>query len=259
MRQSATLAAVLLVAAPAFADSDWCEESGYHDHRDRHCEVREIDLPASVTELVVDAAPNGGIRVEGWDRDEVRLIAKVVAGGRDEAAARELAAEVHIDTDGVVRASGPHSGWREIWSVSYRAWVPRRFDLDLRSTNGGLSVENVTGTISLDTRNGGLKASNLGGDVRGQTTNGGLAVELTGDRWDGRGLDLRTSNGGIVLEVPEPYSARLETRTTNGGLRIDFPVLLHGDLRRGLNLDLGEGGAPVRLVTTNGGVVLRRP
>lgn len=48
-------------------------------------------------------------------------------------------------------------------------------------------------------------------DVRGGTVNGSLVVHLDGERWDGKGLDLRTTNGSVEIQVPEHDSLRLET------------------------------------------------
>ena len=64
------------------------------------------------------------------------------------------------------------------------------------------------------------------------TRNGGLNVTLSGDRWDGEGLDVETSNGGVTVTIPDGYNAELETRTVNGGLRIDFPITVQGELTR---------------------------
>jgi DUF4097 and DUF4098 domain-containing protein YvlB len=80
-----------------------------------------------------------------------------------------------------------------------------------------------------------------------------------GDRWVGGGLDLRTSNGGVRLDIPANYSANLETGTVNGRVNVDFPVTISGRLDgRQFNTTLGSGGATVRATTTNGGVSIRR-
>ncbi|MEO8028554.1 MAG: hypothetical protein ABI823_18880, partial [Bryobacteraceae bacterium] len=79
-----------------------------------------------------------------------------------------------------------------------------------------------------------------------------------GDRWDGAKLDAETSNGGVSLRVPERYSARVETGTVNGNLKLDIPVSVKGDISKRLSFDLGSGGPMVRVVTTNGGVTIRR-
>jgi hypothetical protein len=60
------------------------------------------------------------------------------------------------------------------------------------------------------------------------------------------------------VTVPEGYSCNLSVATVNGGVRTDFPVTISGRLDKRLDVPLGDGGAPVRIATTNGGVHLRR-
>ena len=94
--------------------------------------------------------------------------------------------------------------------------------------------------------------------MRGRTTNGGVEAELTGDTWEGTGLDLETTNGGVRLRIPEDYSARLETGTVNGGIDIDFPVTVQGRIGREFSTTLGGGGPLLRAETTNGHVRISR-
>ncbi|MGQ0732762.1 MAG: DUF4097 family beta strand repeat-containing protein [Acidobacteriota bacterium] len=236
-------------------DDDPCRDRGRDDEYYRHCEVRESTLPAGP--LTVDATPNGGIRVEGSDRSDIRLVAVVTAHAREESAAKQLASGVQIQSgSGRVSASGPSTGRREWWSVSFRLYVPRRNDLDLTARNGGISVMTVEGRIRFDTTNGGVTLRDLGGDVSGRTRNGGLTVMLGGNRWNGTGLDVETTNGGVTLSIPKGYNADLTTGTVNGSFRTDVPMTVQGELspRRGLSTTLGSGGPPVRVRTTNGGL-----
>ena len=238
---------------------DPCRDRGWDDDYYRVCEVREYTLPAGP--LIVDAGRNGGIRVEGSDRSDIHIQAIVTANARREEDAKQLASEVQVQAgSGRVASSGPSTGNRTWWSVSYRISVPRRTDLELHAHNGGITIDSVSGTIRFDTTNGGVRLSNLGGDVRGETRNGGLNVTLSGDRWDGAGLDVETSNGGVTLNIPEGYNADLTTRTANGGFRTDFPMTIQGELspRRGISTTLGTGGPPVRVRTTNGGLRIQR-
>lgn len=241
-------------------DDDPCRDADrWNDDDYRHCEVRETRLPAGP--LAVDANRNGGIRVEGWDEGDILVRAVVQARGRDEAGASRLAGQVEIQTgSGRVTATGPSTGGREWWSVSYRVSVPRRTDLDLSARNGGITIAGVTGAITFDTTNGGVRLSDLAGHVTGRTRNGGVQVSLGGSRWDGEGLDVQTSNGGVTLAIPTPYDAQLETRTVNGRFRFDYPLTLTGELspRRGISTRLGGGGALVRVQTRNGGVKIER-
>jgi hypothetical protein len=240
---------------------DWCDQQNWGDDREGYCEVREITAPSSGS-LSVDASPNGGIAVEGAPRYDVLVRARVVATAETEDRARQIVSGVRIQPSGDrIEADGPAGlGRRESWHVSYELTVPAQMNLSLKSVNGGLAVRNVEGRIEFTTTNGGVRLRNVNGDVRGRTTNGGVDIELDGAMWQGEGLDVQTSNGGVRLSVPENYSARLEASTNNGGLNSDFPVTAVGPGRRPREIEatLGGGGAPIRVRTSNGGVKITK-
>jgi hypothetical protein len=240
-------------------DDDWCRDSHWGDDDDEEfCEVREFTLNARDM-VTLDAAPNGGIQVEGWNRNEILVRAKVHTRARSESDAREIAEEIELGTGSTIDADGPRTGRNEGWSVSFRVYVPYNSNLNLKSTNGGIGITEVTGDIEFRTTNGGVHLERLAGDVHGRTTNGGLRVELDGDSWEGAGLDVETTNGGIRLVIPDNYNAHLETGTTNGSFSIDFPVTVSGRIdRRNFNIDLGDGGTTIKVRTTNGGVKVER-
>ncbi len=223
------------------------------------CEIREQAL-TTTGRFRVDGGINGGVSVKGWKRADVVLRAQVQTNAEDDSAARGLSTQIRIDTSaGQIRAQGPQvTGRRSGWSVSFELMVPERTDLLLKTLNGGISISDVHGRIEFAAVNGGVHLSRLAGDVEGHTTNGGLSVELVGDRWEGTKLDTYTSNGGVTLRVPERYSANFETGTENGRLTLDIPVNVRGDISKRLKLDLGSGGPLVRVVTTNGGVTVRK-
>jgi DUF4097 and DUF4098 domain-containing protein YvlB len=118
------------------------------------------------------------------------------------------------------------------------------------------TVTNPSHWESDSRRHGGV---GIRGRVQGRTTNGGLDIRLAGSGWSGVGLDVTTTNGGVTMAVPADYNSRIETGTTNGGLDVDFPVTLQGHIdRKHLTFDVGKGGPPVRAMTTNGGVEVRK-
>jgi len=80
---------------------------------------------------------------------------------------------------------------------------------------------------------------------------------LAGDRWDGNGMNVSTTNGGVKLAVPSNYSAHFETATVNGGLKTDFPSAPSRSTKE-MSFDVGQGGATIRVSTTNGGVTIKR-
>lgn len=218
-------------------DEGWCRHDRWNQDGETYCEVREVTLDARDL-LEVDGGTNGGIQVRGWDRDEIQIRSRVQGHARSEARARELAGAVTIRTGRVIEADTPDGRNHEWTSVSYRIYVPHNTDLALETHNGGIDIADVAGEIDFRALNGGVTLERLAGDVRGSTTNGGVDVALDGDAWSGSGLDVETTNGGVTVYVPENYSADFETGT--------------------VRTTLGDGGAPIRVRTTNGGVDIRR-
>lgn len=235
------------------------DNRAYGDNRVSHCEMREQTLAMSGGTIAIDGRQNGGVSVKGWDQHQVLVRARVQTGAptTDEAAA--LARQITIETSGAkILANGPEPRQSYHWNVSYEVFVPRRADLSVETRNGGISIAEVNGKIDFTAVNGGVVLKRIGGAVRGSTTNGGLMIELGGDRWDGESLDVRTTNGGVMLSIPENYSAQLETGTVNGSVNVDFPVNIQGRISKQIALNLGSGGAKVKAMTTNGGVTLKR-
>jgi DUF4097 and DUF4098 domain-containing protein YvlB len=229
-----------------------------NDDRATHCEVRE-DTIGGANPLDIDAGRNGGIRVRGWDRGDVLVRSRIQASANTDAEARRLVAGVRVDTGGGrVRADGPDTTRDENWNVSFEINVPRTAMLTLNTNNGGISIDDFRGSAKFRATNGGLTLYNVGGDIRGETTNGGVTVDLSGDHWDGAGLDVETLNGGIRMTLPKGFSAQLEAGTTHGRVSVDFPITVTGTIGRRLDTTLGSGGPRLRAVTTNGGVTIRQ-
>jgi len=241
--------------------AEWLERCRAQESRrtERHCEVREERMAAPTGMLRVNARPNGGINVVGWDRNEVLVRARIQAQARTAGAAARIGSEIRLVAAGSeVSATGPRREGRESWSVSYDVFVPRGQELTLQSTNGGLRIVDVSGRLELQTTNGGIVLDGVSGAVTARTTNGGVRVTMAGGQISPDGLDVRTTNGSVRLALPEGVNAHLEASTTNGGMTVDFPIQVQGRLGKRLSTDLGDGGPTIRAVTTNGSVRVTR-
>lgn len=262
-RIGAAVAAGVAVAAFGAAGSlaaqdDLCDRHWGSSDQERYCEVRETTVEAGGS-LDIDGGMNGGVEVVGTNRRDVRVFAEVWAYARSESRAQEITEDIDVRTSGDrIRADGPSQRRGQSWGVNWVVEVPFEMDLDIDTHNGGISIADVDGTIRFDALNGGVRLDALAGDVQGHTTNGGLRIELDGDRWDGQQLDVKTTNGGVEIWMPEGYSADFETGTVNGGMQFDIPITVRGRVDRRIRTQLGDGGPTVRAVTTNGGVKVRR-
>jgi hypothetical protein len=223
-------------------------------------DLREMTIPAS-SSLAVDGGKNGGIKIKGSDRSDILVRACVQTWGTTDEAARAVASGIRISTGGTIKAEASSD---ENWGVSYEVLVPRSTDLNLKAHNGGIGISSVEGRIEFETLNGGVSLMDVAGDVKGRTTNGGVNVSLAGNSWRGSGLDVVTTNGGVHLSMPDSYAANIETGTVNGGFRSEIAALSvtqedvkgpgrHQRATR-LNTVLNGGGAPIRVITTNGGI-----
>jgi Putative adhesin len=234
-----------------------CDDNNNSHWGNAHvCQMRRTAFTLPSSHLSVDTT-NGGIDVTGEDRSDVSLEAQVTAWAPSESEATSLLNQVVIDTaGGEVRDHGPHENFfgRRGYSVNYHLHVPRHLSGEFHSMNGGIELASLDGTIRFSTTNGGVGLSSLSGDVQGRTTNGGLNIALSGDHWQGEGLQADTTNGGVTLHIPDHYSAHLEASTVNGGISVDFPVTIQGEIKNHLDTTIGSGGATIHTQTTNGGV-----
>ncbi len=260
------LLVILLTASSAFGQEksknyEFCSDNWNWSGGDKVSakDLRETTFAAPGV-LNVDAGKNGGISVRGENRSDVLVRACVQAWGTSQEEADSILRSVRVQTGSTVRADS--STGSDNFSVSYQILVPRMTNVDLKAHNGGISITSVEGNLRFETTNGGVKLGDLAGDVKGRTTNGGVKVDLSGASWRGSGLDVETTNGGVKLSMPQTYAANVETGTVNGGFKSDIAALTlpedpnenKWNRKKRITASINGGGAPIRIITTNGGV-----
>ena len=224
-----------------------------------HCDLREQTL-ASTGSLTADASRYGGIVLKGWSRNDILVRSRIDVWADTDTEANTLMSEIRVEAaNGSISATGPENGDQHGWSVSYEIFVPQKSAVNVTANNGGIRVSDVDGAIHVQTKNGGVSLARVAGEVSGGTKNGGVMVELAGSRWQGKQLDLETKNGGVVVSMPQNYSAHVQAETVHGRVSSDFPITVSGWIRRqNLEGNIGSGGALIHVSTVNGGIVLRR-
>lgn len=220
--------------------------------------------------LRVREVENGGVQVQGWDKDVYSVTACKAAVGGD--AARLLAQIKLAVQGGEVSVTGPH-GDREDWTVYLLIRTPRSADIEVtthngpvsfytvdgkittRATNGPISMKDCTGEANISAENGPISFSGTSGKLRLHTQNGPISVSL-GANWDGSELVADAVNGPLTLRVPSGFKSSFLVESNGHG-----PVSCHAsicaDARKTWDddhrrIEYGAGSPVIRLSTENG-------
>ena len=173
--------------------------------------------------LTVDS-DRGLIEVRTADRDQVDVkIERQVKRGK-KWSVEEVLADLpitfdHSDDGVTIRAKyGEKSSWRRNrernrLQVKFLISVPQRYNVDLKTQGGGISVEDLEGEVRIQTLGGNLRIGRIKGSVWGQTAGGGIKVEGTeGD------ANLKTSGGGITIGR---VTGKVEAKTAGGSITVE--------------------------------------
>ena len=144
-------------------------------------------------------------------------------------------------------------------NASYTLHVPKKFDLDLRTSGGDIAAVDVSGNLKAHTSGGKLEFADLEGTLTADTSGGSIKVEgcrcpieiktsgggisvvnstgvlhaeTSGGRIEVRNLvgdaDLETSGGSLILEK---IRGKLVGRTSGGSIHTSLPGEVAGDMR----------------------------
>lgn len=214
---------------------------------------------------------NGRITAEPTDGKEVVVEGKRTAKGRTDEAAQALLAKLEIreEVGGSsvrVESRPPRTSGFGGLEIEWTVKVPKGLTVDLRTINGGVRLDGLSGEIHAKTTNGGVKGQNIIPEtIEASSVNGGVEIELGAPLDSTDSIDISTVNGGVSLSMPSESKATITARCVNGGVRVtDLDIKRDEDdsheseRRRRLNGTLNGGGAKVNVSTTNGGVRLSR-
>jgi len=225
---------------------------------------------AEAAVLRVHEVENGGVQVQGWDKDVYSVTACKAAVGGD--AARLLSQIKLAVQGGEVSVSGLH-GDREDWTVYLLIRTPRSADIEVtahngpvsfytvdgkittRATNGPISMKDCSGEANISAENGPISFSGTSGKLRLHTQNGPISVSL-GANWDGSELVADAVNGPLTLRVPSGFRSSFLVES-NGHSPISCHASICSDARKTWDdghrrIEYGSGSPVIRLSTENG-------
>ena len=197
---------------------------------------------------------NGPVQVEGWDRNVIEIHAVKIAKEKESDLDR-VTIEVDAKPNDVsVVTRYPQNEGVEV-AVEYTIRVPHCARIEhIGTVNGTLKIAGVDSVEELRTVNGNIEIYEGGGSVHAHTTNGNVHLELAHFA-DQKGMAAETTNGSVLLAVPQDTQANLEARSLNGNFYSELPFSQETASRpREMRGRFGKGGPTIRLNTVNGGI-----
>jgi hypothetical protein len=285
--------AVLVLAAPGCVVS--VDREGHIQHIEKRFAVGTA--PANVRLDTFD----GAVEVRSWDRPEVLI--QIDERGQDKAAlakielrAQQNGGTIEVEVRHPDRSTFVGVGFFVSTSAKLIASVPRNTNLTIRTGDGAVTVERVTGRAEIYTRDGSIRATETGGELLAETGDGSVQIEDVTGRVEARtgdgsirlsgtpgGVRLRSGDGSIVLrirsgaamtgdwvvdtgdgsvsvELPEGFAALIDADPGSGG-RVRSDLKLENAAggtreKRTLTGTLGQGGRKLTIRTGDGTVRL---
>jgi hypothetical protein len=206
---------------------------------------------------------NGRSEVLAGDGDAVDVTATKTARAMTDQGARDALRQIEIQEtiapDRIALDSTQHNMSFEMnvsRRVDYVVRLPRWANVELRATNGQLSVRDLSGALRMSTTNGTIDGQALGGPTTASATNGRVVLDFA-HLGDGD-VVCDTTNGAISMTLPPSAKATLTASVTNGGISTEgLSLSVSEHSRRRLEGTMNGGGTPIRLSTTNGAIAVR--
>jgi hypothetical protein len=170
---------------------------------------------------------NGGIEINAWDKNEVRVDA--VKHADDKGMMEHLQIVVDASSDLVdidtkyPQDSNTHND-NGPW-VEYTITVPRDASLDkVKTINGEIEIDGVEGSVDASTINGNVRVSDAKNDCRLETVNGKIEAVFASLK-SGADVTLKSVNGSITVDLPAGSSVKIKAKTVSGRISNDFGLV----------------------------------
>lgn len=254
------------------------------------------DYPLTGRPTVVLRASDAHVRVDTWNQNRVAVRVTTsgwrIGPGNVEVVDRVAGNRVEIEVREPRFRFSVEFGFRRIL---VEVTVPAGADLDAqtsdgaielpaiegniraRTSDGSITLAGGRGTFQLSSSDGRIVARGVDGALEARASDGSVTIDGRFDvlhlsTSDGRieariepGSRMRTdwsittSDGGLVLRLPDDLAADLDAHVGDGHIDLDFPVTMRGRMsRHDLRASLNGGGPLLTLRTTDGSIRIER-
>jgi DUF4097 and DUF4098 domain-containing protein YvlB len=176
------------------------------------------------------------VTVQSWEKETVEIREKLRLNVFTETEAREIVERSRTGfslTGNTIRVEGEDGVHRA--QRRYVIYLPQKFDVEIRVSNGNISAKALNGLVSLRTSNGDVMISGAAGEIEVKTSAGDLQLEdISGP------LDAKTSGGDVRLRNLKDNA---EIKTSGGSIRLTGAAK---------NVELKTSGGEIRVWNVGG-------
>ena len=155
---------------------------------------------------------DGAISVEGWNRPELEVEARIRQGGGEpvtwtmNSSGARTRVEAHVP---------PGSGG----AIHFILHVPHDLQGEFHTTSGAIHAEGLKGRLRFETGSGAMSLQDMAGSVDASTGEGAVVIkDVTG------GLDVRVGAGALSASNLDGEGQGIRLRTGHGELRVSLGV-----------------------------------
>jgi len=205
----------------------------------------------------------GSIIIQGWDREEVNIMAEIPSGypfrpGMAWLQKNYRPPEIEVDKfENFITVKPGRNDDEEDGIIDFYIRVPRFVECKrLVTRSGDISITDVFGRASIEVEIGDIEVLNFSGSLSLMTKEGNLTVELFDVHPDDV-ITLTAEQGDLIVYLQPEVNASIEGSTPSGELKSAFggKARLEGD---DFLLQLGTEGAKLSLVTGEGDIMIEK-
>lgn len=227
--------------------------------------------------LSVAGAPNGSIRVESWNKNEIEISAEIEIQAATEADLNEIAkVTTYVLEESTARTGIISVGTHDKkflkktakkfpknligmpFKIDYVIKVPRFCDLEIDGGKGDLYIAGIEGAMKINFLESKAVMNLVGGGVYATFGGGTVDVNVPVRSWRGRFADIQMANGTMNVSLPAGLNAEVDAAILRTG-KIDntyseFKPKTRKDIftEKLIAAKSGVGGIPLKFTVGDG-------
>ncbi|GBD88814.1 hypothetical protein BMS3Abin03_02756 [bacterium BMS3Abin03] len=234
--------------------------------------ISEKSFPISPGKTLIVNVAGTDVSINRWNKPEVYI--KVLG---NENAKEKLDINYRNDDSSVelsIKMKHSFFNWFNGISLAVEIKVPEKFNVNVSTSGGDITLTDVSGEHQLETSGGdincrgftgNLKVSTSGGDVslKGMdsqidagTSGGDIVLDYSGENL---GINLSTSGGDIDVKLPADFNAAMEISTSGGDVSCNLNMNnIDKNTEDEIIADLNNGGNLFSASTSGGDISVRK-